>query len=86
MIEDACEMIGHVVTAELPHARRDPERMSALIEQLARSLGLAIAVGTNGDAAGIDKLMAGAEAHAHAEAVASAPLARLIASANGGRA
>lgn len=57
-------------------AMRDPARMAAMIELLAAGLGLAVSLAAEGNGPLIDRLMQGAEAHAHAQAVDRAPLAR----------
>ncbi len=68
-----------LVAGELARCRGDDDRKAAIIATLAQALGLALAVCAEGDGAVVDKLMIGAEAYAHAEAVEKAPFARTLA-------
>ena len=65
-------------SAELNEARRDPERYADMTERLAAALGFTTAMAARGDPATIDRMLAGAEAYAHGEAVHKAPLARMF--------
>lgn len=56
----------------------DAEHMGMMIERLAAALGFTIALASRGDAETIDRMIAGAESYAHAEAVHKAPFARFI--------
>lgn len=71
------DKLAALCAGELAHAKRDPERMGAMLETMARSLGFTIAVAAHGDPHGIDELCAGAEGYVHSEAVQKAPFARL---------
>lgn len=77
------DQLASVVARETRAARGDRDRMAAMIERLSASLGFAVAMAAEGDATMIDKLMVGAEANAHAEAVDKAPLAQMSALARG---
>lgn len=77
------DQLATVVARETRAARGDRDRMASMIERISASLGFAVAMAAEGDAATIDQLMVGAEAHAHAEAVEKAPLAELSALARG---
>lgn len=67
------------VSGELAKCRDDNDRKAALIEVIARSLGLAIAVCAEGNSQAIDQMLVGAEGYAHAEAVEKAPFVRMLA-------
>ncbi len=85
---DFSEKLAALCAIELAHARRDPDRMGAMIERLCASLGLTISVAGNGTAQGIDGFMSGVEGYVHAEAVAQSKLAAFLAEcrdAQGGR-
>lgn len=72
------DTLTRLVTREAHASQRDPDRMANLVERLASSLGVAVAIGAHGDPAKIDRLMMGAEKHAHSEAVEAAPLIRAM--------
>lgn len=74
-----------MISKEATAAHGDHERMGALVETLARSLGFTVALACRGDAAAIDEMMTGAEGYAHGEAVAKAPFAAFMAVAKGRR-
>lgn len=63
------QTFARLISAEAVKARMDPERMSALIERLAATLGLTIAVACRGDGTKLDVLLEGATAYAYQEAV-----------------
>lgn len=67
-----------LVAKEAAASRGDPERLGSMIERLSASLGMTIALATNGDPAGIDTMVTGCEAHIHAEAVDKARVIRLM--------
>lgn len=67
-----------LIAKEAAASRSDPERMGSMIERLSASLGMTIALATNGDPAGIDTMVTGCEAHIHAEAVDRARVIRLM--------
>lgn len=56
----------------------DAEHMGMMIERLAAALGFTIALASRGNGEAIDRMIAGAEAYAHAEAVSKAPFARFM--------
>lgn len=72
------EGLASFTAREAAAAKNDPDRMGEMVERLAAALGFTVALAAEGDAELIDKLMVGAEAHAHAEAVERAPLVRLM--------
>lgn len=47
--------------SEIPHARRDPERLASMIERLSDSLALTLAIAGGGDMERTNKLYSGAE-------------------------
>lgn len=55
------------------------ERMGDMIEALARGLGFTVAIAANGDAEGIDTMIAAAERYALEEAARQADVARFMA-------
>jgi len=71
------DRLASVIAGQAARARRDPALYADMIERLAASLGLTIAMAAKGDGAKIDTLIKGATAHAHEEAVSWAPLAQL---------
>lgn len=70
--------LSALVAVETASAHGDPERLAHVVERLAASLGFAIAITARGHGPTIDRLMAGAEGYAHAEAVDKAPFAKLM--------
>lgn len=56
----------------------DADRAGAMIEGLARGLGFAIAVVTKGNGQAIDRMISGAEAYAHSEAVSRSKFAAVF--------
>lgn len=76
-MSDFATQLSALCAKEAAAAKNDPDRMADMIERLATALGFTVAMAVKGDPAGIDQLMAGAEAHAHREAVEKAPLAAL---------
>lgn len=46
---------------EIPHARRDPERLAAMIERLADSLALTLAISGGGNMERTNRLYSGVE-------------------------
>ncbi len=73
--DDFSDRLASVISGQAARARRDPELYAEMIERLAASLGITIAMAANGEGAQIDMLIEGATAHAHEEAVSWAPLA-----------
>lgn len=55
------------------------ERMGDMIESLARGLGFTVAIAANGNAEGIDTMIAAAERYALEEAADKAPFAQFMA-------
>jgi len=72
------DQLAALTAKESAAAMGDNERLGEMVERLASALGFTIAIACRGDGAVIDEMMAGAEAHAHAEAVERAPLIRLL--------
>ena len=72
------DKLTSLTASEAAKAKGDPERMGAMVERLSAALGFTIAIAANGDGPTIDKMMSGAEAYAHQEAVDKAPLIRLM--------
>lgn len=72
------DKLANLLAVELPLARRDPERISEMIERIASGLGLTIAVAAGGDPQRIDTMIEGATAYAHSEAVDRSKLARVL--------
>lgn len=60
-----------------------PERMGDMIEALARGLGFTVAIAANGNAEGIDTMIAAAERYALEEAADKADFAKFMAVARG---
>lgn len=60
-----------------------PERMGDMIEALARGLGFTVAIAVNGNAEGIDTMIAAAERYALEEAAEKADFAKFMAVARG---
>lgn len=75
------DQLAALLAKETLAAMRDPDRMAGMVEMLAAALGLAVSLAAEGDGPLIDRLMQGAEAHAHAQAVGRASLARHTAAA-----
>lgn len=69
------DKLSAVCSAELALAKKDPERMGAMIERLCNSLALTIAVACNGNHVGMDNMLEGANSHM---AVMSADHARVV--------
>lgn len=82
--EEFSNKLAGLLSAEAARARREPARYAAMIERLAAGLGFTIAMAAEGDGALIDKLIAGAEAHAHQEAVEKADFAKTMATLSRG--
>ncbi|MDQ0506009.1 hypothetical protein [Xanthobacter agilis] len=80
MIDDTAfsDRLAVVIAEQASHARRDPALYAEMIERLSHALGLTIAMAARGDGRRIDVLIEGATSHAHAEAVAWAPLAQVM--------
>lgn len=57
------------------------ERMGDMIESLARGLGFTISIAANGNAEGIDTMIAAAERYALEEAAEKAPFVQFMAAA-----
>lgn len=81
-MSDFSNKLASLLAAELPIARRNPDRMGEMIERIAAGLGLTIAMACGGDPQRVDTLLEGATAYAHREAVERSPIARVLA---GGR-
>lgn len=79
---DFADKLSAVCSGELALAKRDPERMGAMIERLCNSLALTIAVACNGDHKGMDNMLEGANSHM---AVMSADHARVVRALEGFR-
>lgn len=75
---DFADKLSAIVSKEAAEAHGDHDRMAALIEVLARSLGFSVAIAAQGVGKTIDLLLAGAESHAHEEAVAKSAFARFM--------
>lgn len=67
--------LERLVAHELPAARRDKDRMAAMIERLGQSLALTIAVAAQGDGNVAEKLLQGSEAYIAAETARLSPIA-----------
>ncbi len=57
------ESLVKLCAVEIPHARRDPERLAAMIERLADSLALTLAIAGGGDMERTNRLYSGAESY-----------------------
>lgn len=69
-----------VAGAELTHARKNPDRLAAMIERLTHTLAMTIAIGSGGDIAVAGTLSAGAQNYLD-EAVADLmPIAKAVGS------
>lgn len=69
--------------ADAGKAADRPERMGVMIEALARGLGFTVAIAANGNAEGIDTMIAAAERYALEEAADKADFAKFMAVARG---
>lgn len=69
--------------ADAAKATDRPERMGDMIEALARGLGFTVAIAANGNAEGIDTMIAAAERYALEEAADKADFAKFMAVARG---
>lgn len=69
--------------ADAGKAADRPERMGDMIEALARGLGFTVAIAANGNAEGIDTMIAAAERYALEEAAEKADFAKFMAVARG---
>ena len=81
------DQLAEMLSREAVAASRAPdraERLGDMIEALARGLGVTVAIATNGNAEGIETMIAGAERYALEEAASQAPFAMFIAAARGG--
>lgn len=72
------DQLATLCATELAKALKDPEVTADMIERLSAALGMTIAVAARGDPATIDRLMAGAEGYAHAEAVEKARVVNMM--------
>lgn len=77
-MSDFADALASISSKEAAAARRDPDRMAEMIEQLARALGLSIAIASGGDKKTLETLCAGAEAYVMEEAVGRSRLMRLL--------
>lgn len=73
--------IGALVAKELTASHGDSDRLGAMIESVARLLGLVVAVSCRGQPEAIDEIMVGVEDYVHAEAVNKAPFAKMMSAA-----
>lgn len=81
-MSDFTERLSGMLAKEAVDAGKAPdraERMGTMIEALARSLGFTIAVAANGEAEGIETMVAAAERYALEEAADKAPFAQFMA-------
>lgn len=78
-MSDFANQLQALCAKEAAAAHGDHERLGAMVEVVARSLGFTVAIACRGSAAAIDEMMAGADAYAHSEAVEKAPFARFMA-------
>lgn len=69
--------------ADAGKAADRPERMGDMIEALARGIGFTVAIAANGNAEGIDTMIAAAERYALEEAADKADFAKFMAVARG---
>lgn len=69
--------------ADAGKAADRPERMGDMIEAIARGLGFTVAIAANGNAEGIDTMIAAAERYALEEAADKADFAKFMAVARG---
>ena len=70
--------LAKLVSKEAAAGKNDPDRMAAMVERLAAALGFTVALACRGDPRAVDEMLAGADAHAHAEAVEKSTLFRLM--------
>lgn len=77
-LSDFEQAFSALIAKEAAASRGNPERLGSMIERLSASLGMTIALATNGDPAGIDMMVTGCEAHIHVEAVDKARVIRLM--------
>jgi len=83
-MSDFHDKLSALLAKEAAAAGRVPdraERMGDMIEALARGLGFTVAIATNGDAQGIETMVAAAERYALEEAADKAPVAKFMAAA-----
>lgn len=78
MADDFGEALARVTSAELPHARRNPDRLAAMIERLAHALGMTIAVGSGGESSQAATLIDGAQNYLDETVADLLPMGRLI--------
>jgi hypothetical protein len=78
MSDDFSDRLGVVCSAEMPLARRDAERMGAMIERLTDALALTIAVAARGNHDGMETFIQGIEAHLSVRALDHAKLVRFM--------
>lgn len=77
-MSDFAENVAKLVAGEMTLAKGNPDRMASMIERLAAMLGFTVALAAEGDPRTIDTLLAEADAQAHEEAVARAPIGRRL--------
>ena len=81
-MRDFHSRLASMISKEAAEAAKVPdraERMGDMIEGLSRCLGFTVAIAANGNAEGIETMIAAAERYALEEAIEKAPLAEFMA-------
>lgn len=76
--EDFGEKLSALCARELPHARRDPDRIAAMVEALIGSLALAIAVATKGDAKAANTMLEGSQSYLYDRVAGHADIGKFM--------
>lgn len=83
-MSDFHDKLSALLAKEAAEAGKSPdhaERMGDMVEALARGLGFTVAIAVNGDANGIETMIAAAERYALEEAAEKAPVAKFMGAA-----
>ncbi len=75
------DKLSLLASCELPHCRRDPQRMADMIGALTDALALTIAVAAEGNPDRMSELLEGISVQLFEGAASKAPMARFIAGA-----
>ena len=70
--------LARLCSREMIAARRDPERLGAMVEHLSHSLSFTIAIGAGGDPQVAQKLMTGVESYLYDSVTGMAPSGRAV--------
>ena len=77
-MSDFAVQLGRIVSRHMVESRGDSEIHADIMEALAKSLGLVVAMSARGNSEAVDRLLVGIEQYIHSEAVSMSAVAAQI--------